>query len=94
MHVTIDGVTYVPFQRPTKKVTWSTLGGYLNFLRTNTHQTLDCVAMATLVSKSNIWELENDRTMPSLKMATILCDYYGGDIAIMAQLSRHHVKKS
>lgn len=93
MQVTINGVSYIPCRRP-EKITGDTLGGYLKFLRTSIKLSLDSVSEATSISKSTLWELENDRTTPTLRTAARLCDYYCGDISRMAQLSLHHAKNS
>ena len=87
MLVEIDGVEYMP------KV--QLLGDYplpvvLKTLRKTIGYTLDDMAKYTGLSKSYVWELENGRSEPSLRVAANLSEVLGTPIERLAAALMHN----
>lgn len=81
MRVQIDGVEYVPAP-PVQKV-FASLGEALRVLRAQTGMTLEAAGKATDTSKSYIWELENDRSVPGLDLAARIARVYGVPLELL-----------
>lgn len=91
MDVTINGVAYMP--KPSLRSTAhprGTLGGALRGRRKMLEMTLEKAAEKIGTSKSYLWELEHDESMPSLALAAKIARVYGlpldalGDYTIVA----------
>ena len=68
--VIINGVRYVP--APGKQPFNLTLGAVIRFWRKERDMTLDELASKAGIGKSTVWELENDRNLPSFLVAAKL----------------------
>lgn len=74
--VVIDGVEYVRKASP-KLLPDGSLGDFLRVIRLSSRLTLDSAASCIGCSKSYLWELENDRSEPSLSIAKRISTAYG-----------------
>lgn len=81
MQVNIDGVDYVP--APRLRNPNGTLGEVLRDARDNCGLTLEQAARASECSKSYLWELENDKGMPGLDVATRVARTYGLPLGLL-----------
>ena len=82
MEVTIDGVRYIP-QRKHYRLEQS-LGDLVKMRRKVHKWTLQNLAEAAGLSKSTVWEIENDRNSPSFAVAARLATVLGIDLDDMA----------
>jgi len=80
--VIIDGVRYVP--QKSKFPVQMSLGSLIKQRRVSHKWTLENLAFAAGLSKSTVWELENDRHAPSFVVAAKLAIVLGIDLADMA----------
>lgn len=81
MNVTIDGIEYVPALK--LREPGGTLGAVLRDCRKALHLTLDQASAKAGCAKSYLWELEKDRAMPGLDMATRIARVYGVPVGLL-----------
>lgn len=78
MEVLIDGVSYKPVAikeiNDKKTSLGDALKAYRMFIK---NETLDVACKGIGISKSHLWDIEADKTIPSLKIAVELSEYYG-----------------
>lgn len=79
--VVIDGVEYVPAMKLREPS--GTLGGVLRDCRKAARMTLDQASTKAGCAKSYLWELEKDRAMPGLDMATRIARAYGIPLGLL-----------
>ncbi len=82
MRVEIDGVGYFP--RADVEMMPSTFGEFLKRVRKSVSFSLDAASDAIGCSKSYLWEMENDRSEPSLRMASDISKTYGVELITLA----------
>ena len=82
MRVEIDGVEYFP--KAKVEMMPSTFGEFLRRVRKSVSFSLDAASDAIGCSKSYLWELEHDRSEPSLQMAYCICNTYGVELITLA----------
>ena len=77
MDVIIDGRRYIPAP-PTSVAQWKSLGENLYCARQNAGYSLDVAADKIGISKSQLWELENNKQdNPTLKTVKKIMECYG-----------------
>jgi transcriptional regulator with XRE-family HTH domain len=81
MKVIIDGIRYFPEQKISFK---DGFGMALLMARKKLKYTLENASEEMGCSKSFLWELENEKATPSLKMASKIAKVYGIDLQLMA----------
>lgn len=81
--VTIGDVEYVP-KSHVKAEKGESLGPLLRRLRKSIGYTLDEAAARIQTSKSYVWELENGRSEPSLRVAQAIAEVYQVDVGMLA----------
>lgn len=81
MNVIIDGVEYVPRINIDSGSESMPFREYIRGLRINAAMTLDEAAKKIGCSKSYIWELENKRSEPSLRISGSIATAYGVSVA-------------
>lgn len=84
MAVIINGIEYVPRIVLKLPAELGTLGQALRAMRKASKLSLDKAAASIGCSKSYLWEVENDKSEPSLRMATEIAGAYGVPLATMA----------
>ena len=82
MSVLINGITYVPQIRI--RISDTTLGQMLRQCRKDCKMSLDKAAKEIGCSKSYLWDVEADKTEPSLRMARQMSEAYNVPIATIA----------
>lgn len=80
--VIIDGIEYFP-KSPISMMP-RTFGEFMKECRTLLNLTLDQAAEKSGVSKSYVWEMENGKSEPSLRIAACLSEAYGIGLETMA----------
>lgn len=83
MEVKIDGVRYVP-QQLTMPLETISFAQFMIVARTSIGYTLERAAKEIECSKSYVWELENGKAEPSLRMAAKIAKGYAIDLNQMA----------
>lgn len=81
MDVLIDGVRYVPAPVVPES---GTLGEILRVRRAQLGFTLEEACQAAKISKAFLWELEQDKSTPSLRAAARLSTAYGIPLEALA----------
>ena len=82
MSVIINGIAYVPQIRI--RISDTTLGALLKQARKDCKLSLDKAAKEIGCSKSYLWDVEADKTEPSLRMARQMSEAYNVPIATIA----------
>ncbi len=82
MGVIINGIEYVP--KIKIRLDDTTLGAFLRRCRKDCKLSLDKAAVEIGCSKSYLWDVESDKTEPSLRMARHISEAYGVPLATIA----------
>jgi transcriptional regulator with XRE-family HTH domain len=82
MSVIINGIEYVP--KIKLRLDDTTLGVFLRKCRKDCKLSLEKAAKEIGCSKSYLWEVEADKTEPSLRMARQMSEAYGVPLATIA----------